>query len=54
MSPTLASSASSWIQLDPNLPGMPTFLPARSAAVAIPLLAFENTTFGNWAKTVKT
>ena len=32
---------------DPKRPGIPTFRPLRSAAVAMPDDAFENTTDGN-------
>ena len=35
------------IQDDPYLPGMPIFLPRRSAAVLIPDDAFANTIDGN-------
>ena len=42
-----ASSAWSMIHEDPNRPGIPTFFPARSAAVLIPVDAFANTIDGN-------
>ena len=35
------------IQDEPYLPGMPIFLPFRSAAVLIPDVAFANTIDGN-------
>ena len=41
-------SAWSMIHELPYLPGMPIFLPLRSAAVAIPESAFAMTTLGNW------
>ena len=37
------------IQLLPYLPGVPSFLPLRSATVLIPDDAFANTMFGNLA-----
>ncbi len=44
--PADLSSAWSWIQDVPYLPGMPIFLPFRSAAVLMPLAAFAITTAG--------
>ena len=45
--PADCSSAWSWIHDVPYLPGMPIFLPFRSAAVLIPLAAFATTIAGN-------
>ena len=44
--PADCSSAWSWIQEVPYLPGMPIVLPFRSAAVLMPLAAFATTTAG--------
>ena len=47
VSPAEPSSAWSMIQDEPYLPGMPIFLPFRSAAAVIPDDAFANTIDGN-------